>query len=67
MRDQEKKLRKVKEILTKDNHASVRPTRSVATTEIRDSYTPVQPTKSAATQETINIHSRVLSQSSKRV
>ncbi|PNF24676.1 hypothetical protein B7P43_G17555 [Cryptotermes secundus] len=66
MRDQETKLRKVKEILTKDGHSAVRPTRSVATLETKDIHTPVQPTRSAATQEIGNIHSRVLSQSSKR-
>jgi predicted GTPase len=67
MRDQEKKLRKVKEILTKDSHTAVRPVRSVSALETKDIHTPVQPTKSAATQETINIHTRVLSQTSKRV
>jgi hypothetical protein len=67
MRDQEKKLRKVKEILTKDSHTAVRPTRSVAALETKDIHTPVQPTKSTAMQETINIHTRLLSQTSKRV
>lgn len=61
MRDQEKKLRKVKEILAKDSCAST--------------HTPLQPTKSATTQsqtpvasERYNINTRGLpSQGSKRV
>jgi hypothetical protein len=68
MRDQETKLRKVKEILTKDSHSGMQPTRSAATLETKDIHTPLQLTRYAATQEISNIHSHVLlSQSSKRV